>query len=689
LPPLFGNTQDAKEIYNMLNQLRRIAREPLWIITLFFPLAIVFPYVPGIPRGGFNGLTWRQELIIASLMIPTLALSLKRAPSKSRTQNLFIISPSEYRALSALALFTAWIGATTFWAASPYKAFYSFLIWSMYVLFFFFICQAVRRARLMRAMWRALGASVWLLSIICMILFWGTPTADSPYPLKTIMQYFSGFSEMMSVVVMLFAALALTVRQRKAAWLCGATSVIAWLATLQGLQRAPVIGACAGLFIFAAGMIFLRRCRPRSWSRAALLCAGLVFAAALQIIPSPLNANKVSTIDRLHETTTDDANMRVRFLYWAIALEMWRERPLTGIGADNYEILVPEARARFSAEHSTSALLGMNETLLIIRPHNWFVQVLSELGIIGFLLFTIFLLVLLQNLWRALRFSASPKSALLPLGAGAGVFAFLIGSLTSVCSFMWMSGGLLFLLAAAIICRAAEENMPRKNDAPDFSPRKIFLIKRAPLFAASALALMMFGAAGLRALNAVCYGMAQSTRDPAQREAFYRLALRFDGFDASTQFNYGMFLYYNRRYAEAVPYLTYGAAHGYNDVACYHALVTAQEDAGDFLGAERTLDFAVKVYPRSVFLRLLHSDALARLGRAAESAEEEARARSLDERMARGWQQFLHNGKEAAARAAHEDKTIALPGELKPEICVLMLIDEAERRKAAALARAR
>jgi hypothetical protein len=53
---------------------------------------------------------------------------------------------------------------------------------------------------------------------------------------------------------------------------------------------------------------------------------------------------------------------------------------------------------------------------------------------------------------------------------------------------------------------------------------------------------------------------------------------------------------------------------------------------------------------------------------------------SLDERAARGWQQLISFGSDAALLAARADARIAIPGELSPEDCVRVIILETERR---------
>ena len=96
--------------------------------------------------------------------------------------------------------------------------------------------------------------------------------------------------------------------------------------------------------------------------------------------------------------------------------------------------------------------------------------------------------------------------------------------------------------------------------------------------------------------------------------------------------------------------------------------------------SERTYAYAVGVYPRSIFLRARHAAELREVGKTQEAEAELTAALAMNERAARGWQQLISFGADAAAHAARADESIAFPGELHPEECVQLTISEIERR---------
>jgi hypothetical protein len=99
------------------------------------------------------------------------------------------------------------------------------------------------------------------------------------------------------------------------------------------------------------------------------------------------------------------------------------------------------------------------------------------------------------------------------------------------------------------------------------------------------------------------------------------------------------------------------------------------------VAAERTLAAGVRVYPRSVFLRVRRAHALKSAGRARDAELEMSAALLIDSRKARGWQQLIENDVDEAVAAGRRDpETFAMPGELQPEDAVFVVLEENERR---------
>ncbi|MDT4899049.1 MAG: hypothetical protein QOH25_4126 [Acidobacteriota bacterium] len=647
----------------MRTYFQRALREPLLLTGALWMLTLLAPFAPGLPTT--SGLPWRQELVLAFLLIPTLALCARHVWQRGKTfrfnaqrDELFIALP--------LFLFIVWSAASMLWAASVFPALHHTLVWGAYLIFFLLMRRVAGNGRLLRFSITGLGIVILILSFACAVEFWGAPN-DIPIRAGTLFRYFNGFGEMMAVAVPLFAALALRLRARRAAIFCGATAVLAWLAMFQALERAPIIGASVALLFLAGSSLFVRRFRPRSLVRALVLLAAFGAATALLVVPSPLTEGRVLAATRLHSTSAAEANTRVRFLFWGIGLEMWREHPLTGVGANNYDAAYPEARAEFSVKHADSALIAMDEEMLVERAHNEYVQILAELGAIGFVLFMVFCVGLTIAAWRALRYARSP----LALGAVGSLISFALSSGASSASFRWMGGGLIFFFAAALISRFSAKRPQAEKKTFNLAPA----FARTATISALLFALLMFGSKGMQATSVFLQGKLASAQTAEEVDRIFNQALVWNPSDAGLHFNYGIWLSQEKRAREAIAHLRYSVERGFNASICYAYLAAAEAEAGDLQSAERTLAHAARVYPRSIFLRVRHASALAEVGRKGEANAEYSAALVLNPRVARGWRQLICFGRKAAGTAAFRDKSIAMPGELYPENCIFAILD--------------
>jgi len=109
---------------------------------------------------------------------------------------------------------------------------------------------------------------------------------------------------------------------------------------------------------------------------------------------------------------TENVSLSGRPLLWYSSLEMWKDFPLFGVGAGAYEWTFP----MYQSEHTTN--------LRVFTAHNDYLQILVELGIIGFTMLTVFLLVYFISVFLALKNEGLHSNLILILMVG--VVAFLI-----------------------------------------------------------------------------------------------------------------------------------------------------------------------------------------------------------------------------------------------------------------------
>jgi len=477
----------------------------------------------------------------------------------------------------------------------------------------------------------------------------------------------------MGVVSVLFSSFALCARRSRFSVIFGIAAVFGWLGTLQSLERAPFIATSVGLVVVVlTGLLTLRRYRA-----VGVLGAVLFGACLIQLIPvkqmAPENASTVGRIKAA--AVSGDSSAQARFLLWGIGLEMLRTHPLVGVGGGNYQANYADARAQFAKRNPQSELVSFNEQLLPIFAHNEYVQILAELGGIGFLLFVLLALSFVRNAAQSLRVV---KRKLLVIGPAAALLAFAISSGASASSFRYLSGGLLFFFAAALITR----NVCKSRIIVSSTTASLAVIKHSRFIFAVWTVPVLLGIAffSLQATGIIFQALAESTQDVSSREVYYQDSLRFYPGNTSAHFSYGMWLFGQRRADEAIPHMRRAILAGLNSSICFQYLASVEEAAGNLQESEQTLAQAVNVYPRSVFLLVRHSVALERIKKDSEAETEFSRALVIDAPTAKGWRNLIVKDIDAALTAAREDSDVAGPGELGPEAAVLAILQENEMK---------
>ena len=648
----------------MRSYLRLLLREPLGIFAILWPLVFLAPVVPGLPKAWLNGLPWRQEFVIALLLAVTFFLVNRRAVGKSNWQAH--ISTNERLTVFALLIFLLWSCSSSAWAQGWLNAVHYSFTWAAYLSCFILMIRVADESRLLLVSLVSLAIALVIISIASTVEFWSA--SPDTYQSSLLLRRSVGLGEPFAVSVPLFTVATLTVRSRRAALICGVTAILGWLATLQTLERTPFIALTVGLVLMVSGLVIKKSWRPKQPKRVFVLLTLTVITTLAQTFTSGSD----SSVQRVQKLDQADAPAQVRLLVWAVGLEMLRDHPILGVGAGNYELAYPHARRDFSAKNPQSALVNQQEDLLAQRAHNEYIQILAELGIVGFGLFLLFCAGLVNIAIKALRQASNP----LALGAVCSMATFAISSGASSVSFRWFGSGLLFFFLAAVVFRFASKTIntqePSQNEQvirPSFS-RGLAAVGIAFALAFVAGTSVLGVASSFRAA-ALSQAASVSGNDDVSgnkvTEDYFTTALRWNPFDAPTRFDYGTWLYGRKRYQEAVQHLRFAVDHGFNSSTCYAFLAGTQAAAGDVAGAEQTLAYAVSVYPQSVFLRVRHSIALAEAQRAADATQEYEAALSINRAAARGWRHLMCFGADSAYAAAQTDKDISPPMQLMPQ----------------------
>jgi O-antigen ligase len=219
---------------------------------------------------------------------------------------------------------------------------------------------------------------------------------------------FGGFMGLVAPLA-LMTALGLIIRsvQRQRAgfrtslsdWFVIAFFGVSALAIIAGILASWSRGAWLG---FAASVLVMALALPRRPERGLIIAAG---AAALVITLGAANLLPASIIERITSSTAEffafedvrgvditPQNYAVieRLAHWQAALNMANANPALGVGLGNYELAYPHFR-----------LLNWIEPLG--HAHNYYLNLLAEVGIIGLLGYGKAWLLIIWASWRARR----------------------------------------------------------------------------------------------------------------------------------------------------------------------------------------------------------------------------------------------------------------------------------------------
>ncbi|MZE55994.1 hypothetical protein GTY86_32930 [Streptomyces sp. SID5770] len=196
---------------------------------------------------------------------------------------------------------------------------------------------------------------------------------------------------------------------------------------------------CAGLLFLPLVLSFSRG----AWIATVLACAlQLVLAGPLRAvrvglaagalgvvlvgglgIGSDLVEQRVASITRV--TAAPDQSVTDRYTMWAAAGEMWRAEPLTGVGLKGFpQYRDAHASVALSSGSDTAGAGAAFQRQPLLSPHNMYLLVLSEQGLLGLLALVGSWSALVVGALRGCRVNSGPGSGSGPVsGADCALVA--------------------------------------------------------------------------------------------------------------------------------------------------------------------------------------------------------------------------------------------------------------------------
>jgi O-antigen ligase len=164
--------------------------------------------------------------------------------------------------------------------------------------------------------------------------------------------------------------------------------------------------------------------RNRKW-----LSYLLVTFLAITIIYStdnPLNKSAITFPQRAMSTFDEqDPSINARLLMWKTTFEMIKDKPILGSGIGTFKINYLDYQADFIEKNPYYVKYSGNAG----EAHNEYLQIWSELGIIGLGIFLLIIFVFYKLVWEFLKKEKDNKKKIMCLGLFLGINCFLIHSL--------------------------------------------------------------------------------------------------------------------------------------------------------------------------------------------------------------------------------------------------------------------
>ncbi|HAJ44681.1 MAG: O-antigen polymerase family protein [Parcubacteria group bacterium GW2011_GWC1_43_61] len=244
-------------------------------------------------------------------------------------------------------------------------------------------------------------------------------------------------------------------------WLFGIGGAFLFISIILTQIRGAILGLLIGIFIFGLILIFTDILGRRF--RILVSVCYLLFFMGLSGIWYWRDSRFIQNfgpIKKITGASLSETTVQTRLLAWRTAWEGFRDRPLLGAGPENFNYLF---NARYNPKFLGFGNGGFDETWFD-KPHNAFLEILTETGITGSLLYILVWLTVALALFKLFR-SGQKFLSLTLFSAFIAYFGAVFFSFDSFGS--WF--GLYLFLACLILhdnllIPRIEESVPPRRD---------------------------------------------------------------------------------------------------------------------------------------------------------------------------------------------------------------------------------
>ncbi len=626
----------------------------LAVILVFILFRVPQPTIP-------VGLPYKVELLLA--VFTAGVLGYLRIAGITRYQIFGGIGGNLRLITTAIGGFVVWSGISAYWSHSGEAAIQHTLLWAVYLVLFLLFTAIIRLENGVRTVVSVLAFTALILGILCVLDY--LTLVDFAADEGNLRIRYGKYAELLVTLLPVLWAATVYSRRRSRMLILSSAAVIGWMTAMLSLSKGAFLAGIAGNTLFFLGCIVFS---SKTFRKRMLALAGvwIIVTILTQVLFSAFTAIP-STTDYISgkadptRTTTD-----MRRYTWAVGRQMARDHWLFGVGSNNFGPEFNAARASLRLSQPDEPKTEIGEDYLTERAHNEPLQVLAELGVVGFTLFALpfalFLYIGFRKFWRDGR-----KLSPMTWACAAGMLAFAVSSSVSSFSFRAAQNGVVFFIVFAIAMN--ELRKPRRNvSVIDIS---------LPIYAFSWITAVVFIVFCLTK----CYAEYQVyqgewTESSAAAQARFRVALKADPRYSGAYLSIAARNVRDDDPAAAALQTRKAIDTGIGLSVTYSALAKQQIAAGDNAGALATYHEALTIYPRSIFIRIEYAVLLEKLGNMDETGRQLSIARSMNLQQANGWYMIIKAGSVATFYEAQKNKEIAEPNALIPAVAVVQYIDK-------------
>lgn len=651
-----------------IEKISPIIKSPLSLISMVVPiilsvalLTILFQMPqPTIP----SNLPFKAEtmLTLAMLVILAWTVRLTRGDGFARQRD----STTLRMVILSLAAFLVWSGASYIWGGVFDGAAHHTLLWSVYLVYFLVFTTLLRNDPSNRFIISTLTIVSIFIGALC--LFDYLTLADFKLNEGYVRIRYGKYAEMLATISPVMWALAIYSRKQLLALIFSCGAILSWMTIMLSLSKGAFLGGLLGFIVFFAGSLLFS---PRVFRRRTAIAAAIwiVFTVGFQVFFSvasdvPATSDYISGAADPTRTTT-----AFRVFSWGLGRQMFSDHWLVGVGADNFGIRLNDSRIQYRINNPDDPKDEPGEDYIFERAHNEPIQIAAELGTTGIILVSIPFLIYGVYFVRFMTRKAYKLSPLL-WASTAGMCAFAFSSMVSSFSFRSAQNGVVFFMIFAIGVNELSKNGKRLAvSTPGFK-----MTNR--LYAACwVFTVLLGGYCASKIVAEYNVDQAEKTGDTVVSHYHYDIARIVAPEYAGLHLSNAARNTADNEPAKAAINTRKAIECGVGMAITYSALAKHQVLAGLFEDAEKTYQEALRIYPRSIYLRTVYTVFLEKQGRADDAAKQLQISRDLDLRNANGWYQLVKTGSVNSYYLSISDNSIAPPAELVPQAAVVDYVE--------------